>query len=112
MRNEIIIQKIIVYSEKILKYCEAFSDKNSFLSNSMLIESCVFNLSQIGELANKLDTSFTDKHTDIPWRALYGLRNRIIHDYDGVNFNLVWDIIQDDIPKLIISLKDLSKRKS
>lgn len=108
MRNEMIIQKIIGHTEKIIKYCEALSDQSDFLSNSMLVESCVFNLSQIGELTNKLDASFTDKHSDIPWHALYGLRNRIVHDYDGVNFNLVWDIVQNDLPKLIIKLKVLS----
>ena len=85
MRNELILQKIIEYSENILHYCKDNTDKDSFMSNSLLIEACVFNLSQIGEIANKLDISFTEEHLDIPWNALYGLRNRIVHDYEGVN---------------------------
>lgn len=105
MRNEIIIQKIIGYIEKIIGYCEGVTEYNEFISNSMLFESCVFNLSQIGELANKLDGSFTDKYSDISWHALYGLRNRIVHDYDGVNFVLVWDIIKDDLPDLVNKLR-------
>ena len=38
---------------------------------------------------------------EIPWRQLYGLRNRIVHDYEGVNLDLVWQIVSDDIPDLI-----------
>jgi len=107
MKNERIIQKAIGHAEKVCQYCEGLSDLSAFTSNSMLVESCVFNLSQIGELVNKLDPAFTDAHSDIPWRALYGLRNRIVHDYEGVNFILVWDIIQDDLPGLITILKAL-----
>ena len=36
----------------------------------------------------------------IPWREVYGLRNRIVHDYEGVNLKLVWEIILDDLPEL------------
>ena len=107
MRNEMILQKIIEYGEKILNYCKGYTDKESFISNSLLVEACVFNLSQIGEIANKLDVSFTEEHLDIPWNALYGLRNHIIHDYEGVNLNLIWDIIHDDLPGLIVDLKKL-----
>ncbi|MCL2343229.1 MAG: DUF86 domain-containing protein [Firmicutes bacterium] len=107
MRNEIIIQKIIGYAEKVLRYCEDVSSQSEFSANSMLVESCVFNLSQIGEIANKLDNSFTDQYPEIPWRALYALRNRIVHDYEGVNLTLVWDIVHDDLPGLVIQLKEL-----
>ena len=68
----------------------------------------MFNLSQIGELANKLEDDFTGAHPDMPWRALYGLRNRIVHDYEGVKFRLVWDIIREDLPGLIVKLKNIS----
>ena len=39
-------------------------------------------------------------HNTIPWREVYGLRNRIVHDYEGVNLKLVWEIISDDLPEL------------
>ena len=107
MRNELILRKIIEYSEKILHYCKDNTDKDSFMSNSLLVEACVFNLSQIGEITNKLDTAFTEAYPEIPWYALYGLRNRIVHDYEGVNLNLIWDIIHDDLPSLLEDLKNL-----
>ena len=64
------------------------------------MEACVCNLSQIGELANRVEAAFAESHPQVPWRLLYGLRNRIVHDYEGVNLQLIWEIIQDDLPDL------------
>lgn len=63
----------------------------------MMVEACVFNLSQIGELTNKLDKEYLIKYSDIPWLKMKGLRNRIVHDYEGVNLKLIWEIIDTDI---------------
>lgn len=99
MRNEIIVGKLVGYIDKIANYC-AGKDYAAFMADTKLVEACVFNLSQMGELVNKLDKAFTTAHGDIPWRAVCGLRNRIVHDYDGVNLTLVWDVIVDDLPQL------------
>jgi uncharacterized protein with HEPN domain len=66
----------------------------------MMVEACVFNLSQIGELVNKLDKEYMSQHPDIPWVEMKGLRNRIVHDYEGINLILIWEIIDIDIKKL------------
>ena len=60
----------------------------------------MFNLSQLGDIANKADEEFLNAHKEIPWRQVYGLRNKIVHDYEGVNLKLVWEIISDDLPEL------------
>ena len=99
MKNDIIVKKAIGYADKILKYCEGKS-YDTFSEDTMLVEACVFNLSQIGELVRHLDEDFMRKNSHIPWAQMRGLRNRIIHDYEGVNLVLVWDIIQYDIPNL------------
>ena len=99
MKDNIICNKMLAYIDKILDYTH---DKNydSFIANNMLVEACVFNLSQLGELAGKLGNKFCEEHNNIPWKQIYGLRNRIVHDYDGVNLQLVWEIISYDIPEL------------
>ena len=99
MRNEVIVRKLMVYADKILGYC-AGVNYGSFCADSKLVEACVFNLSQMGELANQVDKAFADAHPSIPWRHIYGLRNRIVHDYEGVNLQLIWEIIHDDLPDL------------
>ena len=108
MRNDVIIGKLISYSEKVLSYCKGQS-YDDFIGDSKLVEACVFNLSQIGELANRLDSEFTATHTEIPWKQLYGLRNRIVHDYDGVNLSLVWEIVNDDLYELLKKLQSIKK---
>lgn len=108
MRNEIILQKLFGYCEKILRYCSGLS-YTSFCENSIVVEACVFNLSQMGELANKVDPEYAATHSAIPWRYLYGLRNRIVHDYEGVNLRLIWEIISDDLPQLRDILQEMIK---
>jgi uncharacterized protein with HEPN domain len=87
---------MLSYIDSILKYTSNIT-YNEFKNNSMMVEACIFNLSQIGELANKLDKVYINEHSDIPWFKIKGLRNRIVHDYEGVNLNLIWEIIDVDI---------------
>lgn len=99
MKNEIIISKMMGYLEKIQKYTRDISYED-FIKNDLLVEACVFNLSQLGEISNKADAAFQKENSQIPWHQLYGLRNRIVHDYEGVNLKLVWQIIREDLPEL------------
>ena len=84
------------YSTKLMDYCSGYT----FTADIKLVEACVFNLSQLGELCRIVDDAFAAAHPEIPWREMYGLRNRIVHDYEGVNLRLVWEIISEDIPEL------------
>lgn len=106
MKNEIIIRKMLGYIEKIEKYSANMSYED-FMKNDLILEACVFNLSQMGELANKLDEAYREKHSNIAWKQIYGLRNRIVHDYEGVNLKLVWEIIEYDLPELKEKLSEL-----
>ena len=108
MKDNIIVEKIIKYFSKVLYYTKEI-EYDDFIDNSMLVEACVFNLSQIGELANKIDKEFEEKNSSIPWRVLYGLRNKIVHDYEGVNLVLIWDIVKEDLPELNNQLKELNQ---
>lgn len=106
MKNKIIIERILKYIKKLLSYVEGI-DYDTFASNSMLVEACVFNLGQIGELANKVSKEFEAEHIHIPWRVLYGLRNKIVHDYEGVNLSLIWEILDGDLAELSKQLEEL-----
>lgn len=106
MKNKLIVERILKYVSKVIEYTEN-TEYDDFINNSILVEACVFNLSQIGELANKIDKDFEDRYSSIPWRVMYGLRNKIVHDYEGVNLVLIWDIVKEDLPELKIQLEDL-----
>ena len=106
MKNDLVIEKMLLLVEKVQKYCDGINYE-IFSRNDLLIEACVFNLSQLGELSNKIDEAFEENNPQIPWRQLYGLRNRIVHDYEGVNLKLVWEIIESDLPELRKKLSEL-----
>ncbi len=106
MRDEERIQQICTHVQKILQYCSNVH-YDTFSKNDMLVEACVFNLSQIGEICHGVSDDFTATHPDIPWNEMYGLRNRIVHNYQGVNLRLVWDIISEDLPPLLSMLQKL-----
>ena len=108
MKNKVIVEKIQKYISKVLEYTKD-TTYDDFINNSILVEACVFNLSQIGELANKIGKDFENSHSSIPWRVMYGLRNKIVHDYEGVNLVLIWDIVKEDLPELNAQLEDLYK---
>ena len=99
MKNQKIILKTINYIDSILEYTSNV-DYVEFMNNTMMVEACVFNLSQIGELINKLDKEYMQKYPEIPWFKMRGLRNRIVHDYEGINLKLIWEIVDIDIKLL------------
>ena len=109
MRDKIIVDKMLRYIDKVRDYCKGMS-YDEFRGNDLLVEACVFNLSQIGGLVAKLDDAFRKKNRQIAWEEIYGLRNRIVHDYEGVNLRLIWEIIADDIPELQRDLNDIKKQ--
>jgi uncharacterized protein with HEPN domain len=60
----------------------------------------VRSLEIIGEASRKIDTAFKEKHPQIEWRKMAGTRDRLIHDYFGVDNDIVWDIIETKLPQL------------
>ena len=58
----------------------------------------------VGEAAARLSSETRDLHPSIPWPDIIGLRNRLIHGYDIVDFDILWDIVNDDLPPLIVRL--------
>ena len=99
MRNETVISKMLIYVKKVSAYIEGM-DYDTFIKNEVLVEACVFNLSQLGEIANKSEEENQKEHKEIPWRQVYRLRNKSVPDYEGFNLILVWEIIPDDLPEL------------
>ena len=105
-KDQLVLKKIQQHIESVLRYCQGIHSFQQFQSDSMLVEATVFNLMQIGELAKaSLSDEAKSQLTAIPWTQMYGMRNRIVHGYAGVNMNIVWDTIQIDLPKLLEELQ-------
>lgn len=61
----------------------------------------------LGEAAGRMDRTFQQAHSDIPWRSVTGMRHRLVHGYDSVDWARVWKTLQDDLPPLLQRLKEL-----
>ena len=61
----------------------------------------------VGEAANRVSPETQSQHPQIPWRQIVGLRNRLIHGYEAVDIDILWDIIEHDLPPLIATLEDI-----
>lgn len=107
-KDQRILEKIQLHINAILRYCNDCGSLEEFQNNSMLVEATVFNLMQIGELAKEeLSDSTKAAIQSIPWHQLYGMRNRIVHGYSGINLKIVWDTVREDIPKLRDELQSI-----
>lgn len=81
--------------------------KRKFLSSITTQDAIIRRLEIIGEAVKNLPTSIKRNHPDIPWKNIAGTRDILIHEYFGVDLNVVWDVIKNDIPKLKKQIKKL-----
>lgn len=82
-------------------------DIESFSSNSMMRFACIKQLEIIGEAANHITDDIQLKYSSIEWKQIIGLRNIFVHEYFGIDSNIVWDIISNDLPSLKLKIIDL-----
>jgi len=61
----------------------------------------------IGEAARGISEEFRTEHPEISWKNMIGMRSRLIHNYDEIDLDVVWDVLQHDIPKLITQVEPL-----
>jgi uncharacterized protein with HEPN domain len=100
----LLIEDIIESANKILNYTHNLSF-DEFKKDSKTIDAVIRNFEIIGEAANRLPDYFKDSHSAIDWHRIRGFRNRIVHDYFGIDYSIVWEIKEAYLPALIQSLK-------
>ena len=100
------LKKMIEYINKALKYTDG-CDFKSFSSNEEKVDATVFAISQIGELVKNISKETMEKYSNIEWIIIKNLRNKIVHDYEGIKLNFIWDIITKDIIQLKVDLEKI-----
>lgn len=97
--SKVYLDDILQSSAKVIAYTKGFS-ASKFKSDSKTIDAVIRNLEIIGEAARKLPLEFKKRHSEIEWRKITGLRDILIHEYFGVDHEILWDIVRHKIPKL------------
>ena len=101
------VSDMVEFAEKVQSYTDGMS-QHSFASDSRAYDATLRNLELIGEAATCIPAGVRKAHPEIPWRMIIGTRNRIIHGYLGIDTELIWDIIQNDIPVLLAALRSMT----
>lgn len=97
--DEVYLQHILEAIEKIERYLKNTS-YDSFIFNDMQIDAVVRELEIIGEAAANASEKLKVKHPKIPWSKIVGMRNRLIHEYFGINKKIVWETCASDLKEL------------
>jgi len=102
-----------IYLEHMLSYANNINrkisktTKGAFELDQDLKDLVVYRLQVIGEAARQVSQSFKKLHPQIEWTDIIGLRNRLVHGYLDVDYDIVWDIVTVDLPKLITELEKI-----
>lgn len=105
-KDIVILNKILDYINEVKEFINGYS-KEQFEADRKTINACVFDLSQIGELAGKISDETINEYSNIEWRGLKALRNRIVHDYEGVNLSIIWEFLSNEILDLENQIKEI-----
>ncbi len=96
----LLLDDMLQSAQKIKEYIYGL-DYDSFTSDDKTMDAVVRNFEIIGEAANRIDSEFRDKNPEIEWKRIRGFRNRIVHEYFGIDYEIVWEIIESYLDELI-----------
>ena len=103
---KLLLEDIIESAGKILQYTKGISFEE-FSKDNKTVDAVIRNFEIIGEASNLLPDEIKEKYSEIDWHRIRGFRNRIVHDYFGVDLQIIWKIIFDLIPGLITEISKI-----
>lgn len=105
-RDQAFLLDILQSARMALSYLHGL-DREEFLVDTMRQDSVLRRLEIIGEAARRVSAQTRSAHPGIPWKEMVSMRNLVIHDYDDVDLDIVWDTIHRDLPHLIREIEPL-----
>lgn len=101
-----LVRHMLIESEFILEHVQGKS-KNEVLSDEVLCRALVRSLEIIGEAAKKIDEEFKSDYPQIEWKKMAGTRDKLIHHYFGIDYDIVFDIIEKKVPDMADFLREI-----
>ncbi len=105
------LQDIVEAADRIASYVEGVT-RCQFEADQMRIDAVIRNLQIIGETVKKIPGTIREAYPSIPWREIAALRNRVIHVYFDVDFNVTWNVVQLELPMLKTQIQQILKERS
>lgn len=105
------VTDMVGFCEKVLAFTQGL-EQVQLVADAMRFDATVRNLELLGEAATHIPVDVRNAHPTIPWRMLIATRNQLIHGYLGLDKDIVWSIVQTDVPVLLPQLKLLASQKT
>jgi uncharacterized protein with HEPN domain len=99
--HQILASHILGEINRIEEYTKDMSQQQ-FLNNFLVQDAVIRNIAVIAEASKKVDIDVKNTFPEIPWRKIIAMRNKVIHEYFGVDFETLWNVVEVDIPELKI----------
>jgi len=96
---DLLLNDMLDAIDRVEQYTKGMSF-DAFSNDQKSIDAVVRNLEIIGEAANRLPDDFKERHSSMEWYKVVGLRNRIILEYFGIDLQIIWQVVQADLPAL------------
>lgn len=104
--NKHYFRDILEYANFALSFLENMS-YDQFTNDPKTVFAVVRALEVIGESSNRVPDDLKEKYSYVPWHKMRGLRNKIVHNYDDIDYTIVWNIVKNEIPKLIKQINEI-----
>ena len=100
------VQDMIEFGERVLSYTDGM-DQATFIADQLTYDATLRNIELIGVASTHVPGRVREAHPEIEWRSIVGARNRLAHAYLGIDDDVIWDIVQTDIPQMLPRLRRL-----
>jgi uncharacterized protein with HEPN domain len=107
--SQILASHILGAIDRIEKYTEGMS-KQQFLDNFLVQDAVIRNIAVIAEASKKIHVDVKDAFPQVPWRKIMAMRNKVIHEYFGIDLETLWNVVEVDIPELkdqIVKIREI-----
>ena len=102
------IEHILLCIDKIQEYTKNLTTQE-FNNNELIQDAVIRNIEIIGEATKKISKDLKSQYREIPWKEMSGMRDKLIHDYFGVDVDVVWKTVNEDIPYLKSLIENIDK---